>query len=155
MTLFAISAFRLGKGNLQMVGNMQQRQQTFSAAQSAIDKMTSSITFTTTPNVSSTAYVSVNGSGTNDIKVITTPTCVSFKPIPNSALSVTNVDDANCLVSVNQQAGVAGAFLGGSLCANAMWNIQANAIDVGIGSNVQYTVNQGEAIRMAVTATCP
>ncbi|TLY59071.1 MAG: hypothetical protein E6K48_12365 [Gammaproteobacteria bacterium] len=36
ITLLAVSSFTLGKANLQIVGNMQQRNQAFAAAQGAV-----------------------------------------------------------------------------------------------------------------------
>ena len=49
ITLLAVSSFTLGKGNLQIVGNMQQRNQAFAAAQGAVAAVISSTQFTATP----------------------------------------------------------------------------------------------------------
>src|SRR5207302_6258410 len=49
ITLLAVSSFTLGKGNLQIVGNMQQRQQAFAAAQGAVASVISSNQFSATP----------------------------------------------------------------------------------------------------------
>lgn len=154
ITLLAVTSFKLSKGNLQVVGNMQQRNQALTAAQGAVEKVISSPQFTTTPNISNTTYVSVNGSSTNDIKVVTTPTCISTIAIPASALNLSDSDDAGCVLGNTQQFGVEGvANTPSTLCSNALWDINSVATDV--TSNAQVSVNQGTAVRVVSTATCP
>ena len=162
MTLLAVTAFKLGKGNLQIVGNMQQRNQALFAAQGAVEQVISSTRFTTTPTnaiaspcggVANTICVNVNGGSAAAIKVVVTPSCISSQSIPVAALNFTNPNDAGCHVGVSQQFGVAGGTTGNSLCANALWDIQAVATDV--VSSAQATVNHGVGVRTPVTAICP
>jgi Tfp pilus assembly protein PilX len=153
ITLVSITSFKLSTNNLQVVGNMQLRNQTMAAAQAAIENTISRPTFTTVPNVGVTSYASVGGSGTNDIQVVTTPTCVQIQPITTSNLNVSNPNDAACMIGVGQQNGVVGTNSTNSMCANSVWNIQAVATD--LSTNSTSTITQGEAVRVAITATCP
>src|SRR5258708_19445384 len=49
ISLLAVASFRLGKTDLQIVGNMQQRKQALSPAQQTVEQVISTIQFTTTP----------------------------------------------------------------------------------------------------------
>jgi hypothetical protein len=48
---------------------------------------------------------------------------------------------------------VAGASNDNSMCSNSVWEIQASATDQ--MSNANYVVDQGVALRVPSTATCP
>jgi len=109
ITLLAVSSFTLGKGNLQIVGNMQQRQQAFAAAQGAVASLISSNQFSATPtdafhnpcggtvpcadgNVTvdchgnkNTACVDSNGDGVTDVNVAVTAACAAIQPITTTA----------------------------------------------------------------------
>lgn len=161
ITLLAISSFTLGKGNLQIVGNMQQRQQAFAAAQAAVATVISSIRFTTSPtnaipvpcNGNNTTCVDVNGDGVTDVNVAVTVACDSIQPIPVTALDFTNPNDAGCLVGASQDTGVVGASNNNSMCSNSVWDVQASATDAVSGANS--VVDQGVAVRVAASAVCP
>ena len=180
ITLLAISSFTVGKSNLQIVGNMQQRAQALSAAQSTIATVISSIQFTLTPadairnacgggscvdgnvvidcNGANTACVDNNGDGIADVNVTVGVTCDSIQPIPLSALDLTKTQDQNCTVSTQQgSAGVPGATSNSSMCSDTVWDVQASATDVMSGAN--YSVDQGVGVRVQSTATpaqvCP
>lgn len=162
MTLFAVTIFKLGKGGLQIVGNMQLRNQAQAAAQSAIEEVLSTATFVTTPanairspcgGVANKICVDVNGDGVTDVNVVVTPTCVSVKIIPVAALSFSNANDVGCLVGLSQEFGVSGASNNDSLCANMLWDINAVATDP--INNAQFSVNQGVAVRVSSSAVCP
>jgi Tfp pilus assembly protein PilX len=162
LTLLAVTAFKLGKGNLQIVGNMQQRNQALFAAQGAVEQVISSTRFTTTPanaipapcgGVANTVCVDVNGSGVTGVKAVVTARCISVQTIPVSSLDFTKANDAGCLVGISQQFGVAGGTSTTSLCANTLWDIQAVAKDV--VSNAQASVSQGIGVRVPVSAICP
>lgn len=162
ITLLAVSSFSLGKGNVQIVGNMQQRNQTFAAAQLAVATTISSTQFTATPTSPiptpcvvgpNTVCVDVNGDGANDITVVVTPTCDSIQPIPVTQLNFNNPNDAGCLVGVSQNFGVTGAANNNSMCSNSVWDIQASATDTLTGAN--YVVDQGVGVRVAATTICP
>jgi Tfp pilus assembly protein PilX len=162
ITLLTVTSFKLSKGNLQIAGNMQQRNQAIAAAQGAIEQVISSTQFMTTPAnavprpcnlVPNTTCVDVNGDSVMDVNVTVAPTCVSTQAIPISKLTLSNPDDAGCLVGISQQFGVAGATSNDSLCANMLWDAQATATDS--LSNAQFIINQGIAVRVAATALCP
>jgi Tfp pilus assembly protein PilX len=161
ITLLAISSFTLGKGNLQIVGNMQQRQQALSAAQAAVATVISSIQFTATPtnavptpcNGPNTTCMDVNGDGVTDVNVAVAVACQSIQPIPVTALDFTNPNDAGCLVGAPQDFGVVGASNNNSMCSNSVWDVQASATDQLTAANV--VVDQGVAVRVASSAVCP
>ena len=167
ITLLAVSSFTLGKGNLQIVGNMQQRNQAFSAAQGAVAAVISSIQFTETPTNAipagavppycaggaNTTCVDVNGDGTPDINVVVTPTCDSIQPIAVTQLDFSNPTDAGCLIGASQDFGVVGASNNNSMCSNSVWDIQASATDQMSGAN--YVVDQGVAVRVPKDSAYP
>lgn len=161
ITLLAVSSFSLGKGSVQIVGNMQQRNQGFAAAQQAIATTISSTQFTATPTnalpvpctVANTFCASVNGSGGNDIVVIVNPACDSIQPIPVTQLNYANPNDAGCLLGSSQNFGVTGAANNNSMCSNSVWDVQASATDAVTGAN--YVVDQGVAVRVPSTTICP
>jgi len=176
ITVLAISSFTLGKGNLQIVGNMQQRQQAFDAAQSAVAMVISTTQFTATPtdaitnpcgggapcvsgnvtvdcNGPNTTCADVNGDGVTDVNVGVTVSCDSIQPIPVTALDFTNPNDAGCLVGSSQNTGVAGASNSNSMCSNSVWDVQASATDAVSGANT--VIDQGVAVRVSSSAICP
>jgi hypothetical protein len=153
ITLVSITSFKLSNANLQVVNNMQLRNQTKEAAQAAIEATVSTPVFTTVPNIPVTTTVSVGGSGGSDIQVVTTPTCVAIQPIPNSALNLSNPDDIGCVSGVGQQNGIVGTNGPNSMCSNSVWNIEAVATD--LSTNAKSTINQGEAVRVSSSASCP
>lgn len=153
ITLVTITSFKLSNANMQVVNNMQLRNQTIAAAQAAIETTISNTNFTLTANVGATSFASIGGSSTNDIQIVTTPTCVAIQPIPNSSLNLSNPNDIGCAVGVGQNNGVVGTSSINSLCANSLWDIQAVATD--LATNVTSTVHQGVALRVPITASCP
>jgi Tfp pilus assembly protein PilX len=153
ITLVSITSFKISTTNVQAVSNMQLHNQVLTAAQGAIESTISKPTFTTLPGVAVTSYASVNGGTTNDIQIVTTATCVEVQPIPTASLNLNNPNDVGCIIGVGQQNGVVGTNGPNSMCANSVWNIQAVATD--LATNATATVNQGEAVRVPITATCP
>jgi Tfp pilus assembly protein PilX len=166
MTLFAVSTFQLGKGSLQVVGNMQQRNQALSAAQGTIDEVVSSINFTTKPADAITAPCAgkntrcfdTNGSGRNDIVVTLTPppACIKAKTIKNAVLKLSNPDDIGCALGAGQTMGIVGSVTGDSLCSDSLWDLRAVAADTDTGANA--SVTQGVAVRVStdtIGLTCP
>jgi hypothetical protein len=162
MTLLVVTSFKLGRANQQIVSNMQNRNQALTAAQIAIEQVISRSQFTKTPadavpmaqtcsNVKNTMCIGVNGSIVKDVTAVITPTCVSIKTIPRAALDFANPNDAGCLMGEAQTFGVGLSI--NSLCADALWDIQAVATDA--TTKAQYTVNQGTGVRMSVTSACP
>ncbi|TLZ32173.1 MAG: hypothetical protein E6K25_04870 [Gammaproteobacteria bacterium] len=162
ITLLAISSFTLGKGNLQIVGNMQQRQLAFAAAQAAVATVISSTRFTTTPTdavanpcnaMANTTCADVNGDGVPDVNVAVTVTCDLIQPILVTQLNFADPNDAGCLVGASQTSGTPGASNNNSMCSNSVWEVQASATDAVSGANV--VVDQGAAVRVGSSAICP
>ena len=178
ITLLAVSSFTLGKGNLQIVGNMQQRQQAFAAAQGAVASVISSNQFSATPtdaflnpcggtapcadgNVTvdchgnkDTACVDSNGDGVTDVNVAVTAACAAIQPITTPELNFNDANDRKCLNGVQQTQGTAGASNNGSSCSDIVWDVQASATDAVSGANS--VVDQGVAVRSwSTSAICP
>lgn len=170
ITMLAISSFRLGSGNLQIVGNMQQRSQTLSAAQSAIEQVVSNPNFSATPanavpapctdavgaKQPNTACVDVNGDGSTDVTVAvgstrstgvwqTTPCVQQVKPVTNANLDLSRAEDASCAIGVGQTFGVAGSASGNSMCNEMLWDVEAVASDATQGASA--TVAAGVRVR--------
>jgi len=163
ISLLAVASFRLGKTDLQIVGNMQQRKQALSAAQQTIEQVISTIQFTTTPTnalpnpcggVVNTTCVDVNGDGVVDVNVGIVVLCSAIEPILNSALNLALTTDQNCGTQVNQQGpGMAGVASNNSSCANSVWDVQATAIDA--LTSAQYVIDQGVSVRVSSADLCP
>ena len=160
ITLLAVSSFSLGKGNVQIVGNMQHRNQDVAAAEQAIATSISNVQFTQTPTNfipapcqgNNTVCASVNGDGANDILVLLAAACDSIQPISVvQALSDPTLN--NCVIGSGQDTGVAGATNGNSMCSRSVWEVQASATDTLTGANV--AVDQGVGVVVPATTVCP
>ncbi|MFC4929639.1 hypothetical protein [Massilia sp. GCM10023247] len=167
LTLVALTSFNLGKSNLQIVSNMQQRDEAAAAAREVIEETISNTRFFVTPShilanpcngEPNRRCVDSNGDGKTDVKVAieNKPKCVVAPLIRNSSLNMANTEDATCSMGSNQSFGVAGAVDGNSACADSVWEITAVATDVETEAEVEVT--QGVAVRVArddVTNNCP
>jgi len=162
ITLLAVSSFSLGKGNVQIVGNMQQRNQMFAAAQQAVATAISDRQFTLTPANfiaapcmgNNTICVGVNGDGAQDISVLVTPTCDSIVPITvTQALNDPDPTLATCVISAGQNQGQQGAVNSNSMCSHSVWEVQASATDLVTGANV--VTDQGVGVLVSNTTVCP
>jgi len=160
ITLLAVSSFSLGKGNVQIVGNMQQRNQLFAAAQQALATTISDRQFTLTPTnfvpapctVNNTVCVGVNGDGANDIVVLVTPVCDSILPITvTQALNDPTL--TNCVIGAAQNTGQVGATNGNSMCSHSVWEVQAAATDTLTGASA--VIDQGVGVLVPATTVCP
>lgn len=162
LTILTLTSFRVGKGNLQVVANAQQKAQALAAAQGAIEKTISTAQFSATPTnalpmpcngVANTDCVDVDGDGTNDITVAIAPTCVSNQIIPNASLNLTSAEDKGCTLGNSQDFGTEGASTSNSLCTNILWDVAATATDATTGAKL--TANQGVALRVSSSQVCP
>lgn len=166
LTLLALTSFNVGKSNLQVVSNMQQRDETIAAAREVIEETISSTRFFSSPNNvllnpcggPNQRCIDSNGDGVPDVTVALTPppTCVKAQAIKNTDLDMANSEDAGCSLGAAQNFGVAGAVTGNSECANSVWEINAVATDNGTQASV--TVTQGVAVRVArddIATNCP
>jgi Tfp pilus assembly protein PilX len=167
LTLLALTSFNLGKANMDIISNMQQRDEAIAAAQEVLEETISSTRFITSPNDaigapcngnSNTRCIDNNGDGTPDITVLLSPApnCVKAQSIKVSALDVSRADDAGCSLGAAQNFGVSGAVTGDSLCADSLWEIHASATDAVSAAAVEVT--QGVSVRVAnddVATNCP
>jgi Tfp pilus assembly protein PilX len=166
LTMLALASVNLGNSNLQVVGNMQRRDQALAAAHAVLEESISSPTFTQTPDsaLSNTCgapnqrCVDTDGDGKNDIKVTLSPapSCVKVQPIKNSDLDLSDNEDMGCAVGASQMHGVAGAADGNSDCDNSVWDVSAVATDDATQASVK--VVQGVAVRISrddVATNCP
>jgi Tfp pilus assembly protein PilX len=166
LTMLALASVNLGNSNLQVVGNMQRRDQALAAAHAVLEETISSPQFTTTPaNALSNPCdgpnqrcVDTDGDGKTDVKVTLSPppSCVKVQAIKNSDLNLNDSEDAGCAVGAGQNFGVAGASDGNSDCDNSVWDVSAVATDTATQASVK--VVQGVAVRIAkddVATNCP
>ena len=169
LTMLALTSFNLGKSNLQIVSNMQHRDEAVAAAREVIEETISSTRFFDTRDAilsnpcggdNNTTCIDTNGDGRADVKVkVLTPTCAKVAPIKLDQLKLDNpavTDDANCSLSEGQTFGMVGSANGDSLCANSVWDVHAVATDIDNQSTVE--VVQGIAVRVPsddTTTACP
>ncbi len=162
ITILAVTAFRIGKSNMQIIGNIQQRDQAIDAAQFAIDQTISSVQFTLTPTnavpnpcngTPNLVCAAATGGSGSDINVTVDPTCDSIQPIAVTQLNFSDPNDAGCLIGASQDFGVTGASSNNSMCSNSVWNINATATDNVTGATA--TVDEGAGVRVSSSTTCP
>lgn len=171
MTLLAVTSFNLGRGEFQIISNMQFQSEAASAAQMALEQVVSNLNFTSSPaNVfatpcsgANTICFDNNGDGTNDVTVTiksrsdpARPVCVAAKIIKNASLVLSNPDDLGCAAGAGQSFGVVGTATGDSLCADSVWDVQAEAVDS--VTQAKATITQGIAVRVSsdnIINSCP
>ena len=167
LTLVALTTFNVGKSNLQIVSNMQQRDEAAAAAREVIEEAISNTRFTVTPDevlanpcggIDNERCVDTNGDGKDDVrvKIAPSPKCVKAPVIKNTALDLAKAEDQVCSMGSSQSFGVAGAVDGNSACADSIWEIHAEATDLETEAKVEVT--QGVGVRVArddVTNNCP
>jgi Tfp pilus assembly protein PilV len=166
LTMLALASVNLGNSNLQVVGNMQRRDQALAAAHAVLEETISSPTFTTTPGSAlsnpcggpNQRCVDTDGDGHTDIKVALSPppSCVKVQAIKNSDLNLNDDEDIGCAVGASQMHGVEGASDGNSDCDNSVWDVSAVATDDATQASVK--IVQGVAVRISrddVATNCP
>ena len=167
LTLVALTTFNVGKSNLQIVSNMQQRDEAASAAREVIEEAISNTRFTVTPEhvlanpcsgLDNQRCIDSNGDGKDDVRVriVPSPKCVKAPVIKNTALDLAKAEDQVCSMGSSQSFGVAGAVDGNSACADSIWEIHAAATDMETEAKVEVT--QGVGVRVArddVANNCP
>lgn len=165
MTVMAITSFNIGRTSLDIVGNMQARQQAVAAANDAIQEAVSTVRLFQAPDsiflspcgAANTRCFDINGDGTDDITVTLSPTprCIQAQVIPNASLNLGDANQAGCATGAAQTFGIEGTATGSSLCANSVWEITAVATDP--ITEAEVVVTSGAAVRVStddVGATC-
>lgn len=161
ITLLAMSTFNLGKSSIQVVNNMQSRDEGIAASRRVLDEAMSSTRFIDTPQdalaapcgTSNVRCSDVNGDGLNDIvTTLSKPSCIKVKSIKNMDLNLGNSEDRGCTVGVQQgtfgQAN-SGGTSGNSMCSDTTWEMTASSEDKTVQSKVD--VVQGVAVRVATS----
>ena len=165
LTLFAISAMNTSTTNLQVVGNMQFRQEGMRSSNEAIEATLSTTRFIDTPSdavenpcgVQNTLCTDLNGDGVPDLTTRLTPppACKQGRVIKIQELKILSPksDDVACLQAQQQGTfAVAGAQMSGnSLCGFTMWEITAETLQTGtntVTSDVNITTVQGVSVRV-------
>ena len=170
MTLLAVTSFNLGRGEYQIISNMQFQGEASSAAQMALEQVVSNLKFSTSPaNVftvpcsgANTVCYDTNGDTHTDVMVTiksrstAQPVCIAAKVIKNASLNLSNADDLGCSTSATQTFGVAGAATGDSLCADSVWDVQAEGVDS--VTQAKATITTGLSVRVStdnIINSCP
>jgi len=151
MTLLAISAFQASNVNLRIAGNMQVRQETLAAAQTATEQVLSSPAFTDPLTPPAAVTVNLNGAAYT-VNFTPAPACKSVVDIPSEDLVPTNPDDFVCIPSAALPGASSGIFVAGapsppSYCSNSRWEVVAAVVDANTGAKT--TLDQGVAIRLS------
>ncbi|MES2116957.1 MAG: PilX N-terminal domain-containing pilus assembly protein [Pseudomonadota bacterium] len=167
VTMLAMTSFNLGKTNMQVVSNMQHRNEAIAAADQTLEELISNTQFFKTPDdalpspcngTPNTRCVDSNGDGKPDVTVTITPApkCVKAQAIKNTALDLSKPEDVGCALGSAQSFGTAGSITGDSLCDDSVWEVHAVAADAVTEAQVQLT--RGIAVRVAkddVATSCP
>lgn len=167
LTLLALTSFNLNQTNLQVVSNMQQRDEALAAAREVIEETISSTALFDSPtNIlanpcegNNRRCIDTNGDGATDVTVAITPapTCVKAQPVKANQLDVKDAEDRECIVSVDQGLhAIEGANTGNSTCTNSIWDVHVVATDV--VTEAQVEVTQGIAVRLpqnTIANKCP
>ena len=149
LTLMAVTSFRLGRSNLQIVGNMQFRNETLRAAEEAVEGVISKPTSVT---AASAASVDVNADGVPDVTITITPTLVQAHVKKNSALDLTDPGQLGCTLGQAQAFGVVGAATGNSLCAATLYDLAVVATQA--ATNTRVELHQGVSIQVPADSVC-
>lgn len=163
ITLLVVTSFNLGKSNLQIVGNMQHRNESLSSAKEVLEEVISTANFTTSPaaalistscgsSTTNSKCFDVTGNGTPDVTVTLSPQpCIKkAQVIKNSQLDLANENDIGCMTGAQQNLGVAGAATGDSMCADTTWEITAVATDNVTQASI--TAVQGVTVRVSAAS---
>lgn len=149
LTLMAITSFNLGKSNLQIVGNMQFRNETVRAAEEAVE---AAISKPDSVTIASTTTVDVNADGTPDVSVTVTPTLLQAHVKKNSALDLSDPGQVGCTLGQAQAFGVVGAATGNSLCASTLYDLRVVAREAATNTTVE--LHQGVSVQVPADTVC-
>jgi len=164
MAWFAMSAMRIGRQNLSMVGNRQAEAQATAAAQSAIEQTISSDAFTKDPKGIAKVPVDadVDGDGKPDFvaHLAPVPKCVRMRPMKANEITIGDIEKMiatkhmGCLASTQPPGSASGGYVqapgpvqaGNTPCFATEWNVSAAVSDPVTRTNV--VVSQGVGIRL-------
>lgn len=158
ITLLAMSTFNLGKSSIQVVNNMQNRDEGVAASRRVLDEAMSGTRFFETPEdalntpceKSNQRCHDINGDGTADIvTTLSQPSCVKVRNIKTSELDLANTEDQGCSLGTPNDFGTVGgaAQKGDSMCADSTWEMTATSEDKHVQSKAE--VVQGVGVRIS------
>lgn len=161
LTMMAIAAFKFGKANFMIVGNMQVRAETDRAAQQIVEQMVNNTSIqyscydaatATNPcktnlfgTGSNSLGVDFNGDGSSDVTVRVTkaPECIRTRVILNSEILPTSTLAPCSSGQDSTKFGVENATTGPSYCSDVTWEFEVQG--TGSFSQSSSTVVQGVA----------
>jgi hypothetical protein len=164
MAWFAMSAMRIGRQNLSMVGNRQAESQATAAAQGAIEQTISSDAFTKDPKAVAAVPVQtdIDGDGKPDFvaQLAPVPKCVRLRPMKANEITISDIEKMiatrhmGCLASTQLPGTASGGYVeapgpvqaGNTPCYATEWNVSAAVNDPVTRTNV--VVHQGVGIRL-------
>jgi Tfp pilus assembly protein PilX len=149
LTLMAITSFNLGKSNMQIVGNMQFRNETVRAAEEAVEAAISLPNSVIVPTVYN---IDINANGTPDVAITITPTLQQAYVKKNNALVLSDPDQLGCTLGQAQAFGVVGAATGNSLCAATLYDLKVVAREAATNTSVE--LHQGVAVQVPADTVC-
>ena len=156
ITLLAMTTFNLGKSSIQVVNNMQNRDEGIAASRNVLDEAMSSTRFFDTPNDaldqpclnSNQRCFDLNGDKVIDIVTVLSPAkCVKVRTIKTNELDLGEEEDRGCSVGSSSDGLIVGANKVDSMCADSTWEMAATSQDQQVQSEVQ--VVQGVAMRVS------
>ena len=124
LTLLALSGFQASNVNLRIAGNMQVRQETLAAAQTAIEQVLSTPAFVDPATPPAAIAVALNGASYT-VNFTPAPACKSVVDIPSEDLDPANPTDFVCIPSGALPGASSGIFTAGgpptspSYCSNS------------------------------------
>ena len=157
LSTLALTGLRSSTTNVQIVGNMQARQEVMAAAQMLIEQTISTSEFARNPqgffDAGPSVVTDANGDGVPDATAVLAerPRCLRARSVALNDLDPSNELDAPCFASAsltNPGLVSAGGAPAGSLCADTEWQIVARATDNRTGAAT--TLTQGVTLRAAV-----
>ena len=158
ITLLAMTTFNLGKSSIQVVNNMQNRDEGIAASRNVLDEAMSSTRFFDTPTDaldqpclnSNHRCFDLNGDKVIDIvTALSTPKCVTVRTLTSTELDITgSEEDRGCSLGTPGDFGIVGgqAQRGNSMCADTTWEMTATSQDQQVQSEV--VMVQGVAMRV-------
>lgn len=160
LTLMVLVSADLGNSSLQSVGNMQQRNEVYSAAQEVVEQAISSTAFYQTPSTSitdscngqaNTKCIDTNGDGTNDVSVkLDTSNCLTAQ----EHVTTDYTQEITCVQSQGGEA-LSDALAGvNSACWDTVWELKATAKDLTSKATVAYTQGVAVTVPAGNTSSC-
>ncbi|HXG29476.1 MAG TPA: hypothetical protein VNJ47_11600 [Nevskiales bacterium] len=165
ISLAAVVSYNIARTSLDVVGNMQFRNEAVASANSVIQEALSTTRMFETPDTvfltglcagANSRCFDLNKDGVNDITVVLAPPrCIRATVIPNREFAgelaspdfLVRQEAMGCVTSGAQELlATVGAAAGESLCAASVWDLVATATDAKTGTSV--VVTQGAKVRV-------